>query len=254
MSGPSEVSPREELEEARSLQHWVRQYAQNRSLPAMVSLAVFVVLFLGISLPSYWGGVAYHAGNTPALIVCLTVLLVALAATIYFSVPRWGGRRLQQFGAALYAREGSVTISTSRAQSSRWGMVLGPALGVCVLAQVVLGLFGYLPDVKYSQPISALYVVPFLVALNFLMRPAAGYLPLLWPLLYAVHAVLIVAGVPIVFTGRWDSLNMLIPIIGYGMVTSLIGHAYCRWALRNARAIVARQLDRGELEPDGEQA
>lgn len=254
MSGPSVNSPREELEEARSLQHWVRQYAQNRSLPVMVSLALFAVLFLGISLPSYWGGVAYRAGNVAALVVCLAVLTVALAATIYLAIPRWGGRRLQQMAAAMYANEGSVTISTPHARRSWWGLALGVAFVVCIQAQVVLSLVGYLPDDKYSQPISALYVVPFLVAVNFLMRPATGYIPLLWPLLYAVHAVLIVAGVPIVFSGRWESLNMLIPIIGYGMVTSLVGHVYSRWALHNARAIVARQLGRSELEPDGEQA
>ena len=52
---------------------------------------------------------------------------------------------------------------------------------------VILGLLGYLPGGKYMQPISAVYVVPFLVALNFLMRPTAGNIPLLWPLLYGLQ-------------------------------------------------------------------
>jgi hypothetical protein len=41
-----------------------------------------------------------------------------------------------------------------------------------------------------------LFVVPFLLALTFLMRPAVGYLSLLWPWLYGLHALLLLAGVP----------------------------------------------------------
>jgi hypothetical protein len=121
-----------------------------------------------------------------------------------------------------------------------------------VAGSVVLGVLGYLPTGKYMQPISALYVVPFLVALNFLMRPAAGYIPLLWPALYALHAVLIVVGAPIVFVGSWEPLNMFLPIVGYGLLVSVVGHLYSRWALRNARAIVSQQLDRGDLVQNGD--
>jgi hypothetical protein len=84
------------------------------------------------------------------------------------------------------------------------------------------------------------------------MRPAVGPITLLWPVLYALHAILILAGVPIVFVGPWESLNMLIPIVGYGLVTSVLGHLYSRWALHSVRTIVARQLDRAELIQDGE--
>ena len=254
MSGPSEESKREQLEEAQQLQYWVRHYAQNRSLPVMVALAVSALLFLAIGVPSYWGGVAYRAGNIPMFVACVAVVIVAMAATIYVSVPRWGGRRLQQIAEAVYAREGSVTISTPPAHRPWMVMAIGVAFGSCVVGTVVLGLLGYLPNDKYMQPISALYVVPFLIALNFFMRPATGYVPLLWPFLYALHAALIVAGAPIVFVGPWEPLNMLGPIVGYGALTSLIGHIYSRWALHNARAIVSRQLDRADVVQDGDQA
>jgi len=254
MSGPSEKSEREQLEEAQQLQQWVRHYAQNRSLPVMVALAEFVLLFLAIGVPSYWGGVAYRAGNIPVFVVCVVVVIVAMAATIFVSVPRWGGRRLQQMSEALYAREGSVTISAPQAHRPWVVAAIAVAFVSCVLGTVVLGLLGYLPSSRYMQPISALYVVPFLVALNFLMRPMTGYIPLLWPLLYSLHAALIVAGAPIVFVGPWESLNMLVPIAGYGVLTSLVGHIYSRWALHNARAIVSRQLDRADLVQDGDQA
>jgi hypothetical protein len=254
MSRPSKMSAREKLEEARQLQNWIRHYAQNRSLPVAVALAVFVLLFLAIAVPSYWGGVAYRAGNVPLFIICMVVVIAAMSATIFVSVPRWGGRRLQQIAEALYAREGSVTIASRRAQQPWVVAAIGVAFGVCVMGHVMLGLLGYLPTGKYMQPISAIYVVPFLVALNYLLRPATGYIPLLWPLLCLLHAVLILAGAPIVFVGPWEPLNMLVPIAGYGVLTSFVGHIYSRWALHNARAIVSRQQDRADLVHDGDQA
>jgi hypothetical protein len=85
------------------------------------------------------------------------------------------------------------------------------------------------------QPISAIYCVPFLVGLWLLQRPLSSPIMLLWPALYVLHAVLIVAGVPIVFGGPWSQLNMLIPVAGYGMLVGLISHAYSRFALRKLR-------------------
>jgi hypothetical protein len=242
-----------ELEEAQRIQWWVRRYAQNRTLPVVVGLVVFALLFLLISVPSYWAGEAYRNGNPIVLAICLAVLTVALIATIYVSIPRWGGQRLQRLANRLYGDEGQVTIATPRASRTWQSAAIGIAFGICVVGSVILGLLGYLPTGKYTQPISAIYVVPFLVALNFLMRPAVGYIGLLWPLLYALHAILIVAGAPIVFAGRWESLNMLLPIVGYGLLTSLVGHVYSRWALNSVRAIVSEQFDRADLIQDGDQ-
>ena len=219
----------------------------------LFNLAVFLLLWIAISVPSYWGGVAYRSGNTAEFAVCLVVLIFALLATIYASIPRWGGRRLQKIGEKLYANEGRVTIAAGTGKPRWWGLALAAAFFICVTGNVILGLLGYLPNGRYTQPISAIYCVPFLVGLNLLMRPAAGYIPLLWPLLYALHALLILAGAPIVFDPPRDSLNMLIPVVGYGALTALIGHLYSRWALHNVRTVVSHQLDRAEIVQDGDQ-
>jgi hypothetical protein len=99
------------------------------------------------------------------------------------------------------------------------------------------------------QPISALYCVPFLVCLWFLQRPLLGNMALLWPALIAIHAILIVAGAPILFSGRWEGLNMLIPIFGYGMLTGILSHLYSRVALRRLKRLTQADLtgaDRSE--------
>jgi hypothetical protein len=239
MSQPSEKPERSGLDAAQQIQRWVRRYAQNRSLPVAVNLIVFAMLSLAISLPSYWAGMAYREGNSTLLVICLAVLAAALVATVYLSVPGWGGQRLQQMTEGLYAREGRASISVTSGKRPRLAAALAAGFAICVIGSVILGLLGYLPTDKYMQPISALYVVPFLLALNFLMRPATGYIPLLWPLLYALHAVLIVAGAPIVFVGVWAQLNLLLPIVGYGLLVSIIGHVYSRWALYKVRLLAA---------------
>lgn len=236
------IPERSELDDAQQMQRWVRRYAQNRSLPVVVNLIAFTIVFLAIALPSYWGGIAYRNGSSMMLAICLGMLTIALTATIYLSVPRWGGKRLQRMAEGLYAQEGRVTISVPAGRRPRLAMALGLGFLVCVTGSVALGLLGYLPTDKYMQPVSALYVVPFMVALNFLMRPGTGNIPLLWPLLYALHASLIVAGVPIVFVGVWEPMNMLVPIVGYGLLAGLVGHLYSRWALHRARSLAARQL------------
>ena len=88
---------------------------------------------------------------------------------------------------------------------------------------------------EYMQTFSALYVVPFLVFLTIWQRPVVGPLSLLWPTLYAFHAILIVAGVPILFHKPWTALNMLIPIAGYGILCGLLGHVYSRYALKKLK-------------------
>lgn len=62
--------------------------------------------------------------------------------------------------------------------------------------------------------------------------PRRSPLTLLWPILYTLHAILIVVGAPIVFAGRDESFNMYLPIFGYGALTVLAVHLYNRLALR----------------------
>lgn len=81
-----------------------------------------------------------------------------------------------------------------------------------------------------------MYLVPFLVFLYLWQRPKVGPISLLWPILYGIHAILIVAGVPILFKGDIGvPLNMLLPVFGYGVLTFIIGHLYSRYALKKLK-------------------
>jgi hypothetical protein len=231
----------------RDISRWAQAYAQHRSLGLVVFQVVFVVLALGIALPSYYGGLAYRSGNLPLFWLCLGVVVLAVAGDIFLSIPAWGGKQLERLVNRLYAKEGHVTLAMSGKQAPRaFVTLLVAGFGGCVVASVVLGFLGLIPF-AYIQPVSALFVVPFLVALTLLMRPAVGYLSLLWPLLYGLHALLLLAGVPLRFAEPWGFLDILVPISGYGMLTGLIAHAYSRIALYRLR-----RLTRVPVQPEGE--
>jgi hypothetical protein len=202
----------------------------------VVFMVFFVALSAAIGGPSYLAGEAYRSGNMPLFWASIALLVPAFAALIYFSNPFWGGRLMERVVQRLYAGEGRVAFSCPGEGKKAWGLVLLEFLGICVIASVVTGFVIEIPT-RYMQPISALYVVPFLVGLWFLMRPMAGYAALLWPLLYAIHAILIVSGAPILFTGPWEGLNMLLPMAGYGMLSGLVSHLYSRVALGQLKAL-----------------
>ena len=224
-------------DDTRKIGKWARVYAQNRSLGMVVMMVISFALFLAISIPSYYGGMAYRAGQWPLFWLCIAVSSIAMAATLYLSVPRWGGKLAEGITKRLYAEEGKVQLAPPCTRGRSWmGTLLAVTFGGCILTSVVLGVMGFLP-LRYMQPISAIYSVPFLVGLWLLMRPAAGPVFLLWPGLYALHAVLIVMGAPILFTGQWDSLNMFLPVFGYGLLTGLISHFYSRFVLRRLRRV-----------------
>ncbi len=229
--------------EAQSISKWTRAYAQNRGLGAVLFMIVFVVLFAAIAGGSYFAGEAYRSGNTLLFWALIPVLVLASAAVIYFSIPVWGGKLMERMVQRLYAKEGNVALSAPGECKKSWGLVLGGCFGVCIIASVVVSFVVDIPA-AYMQPISALYVVPFLVGLWLLMRPMVGFPALLWPILYAAHAILTVAGVPILFTGRpWEGLNMVIPVMGYGLLTGVVQHLYSRVMLGRLKQVAQSGVD-----------
>ena len=223
-------------EKLKEIPKWTRKYAQNRTIPVLIALAIFLCLFAGIAIPSYFGGKAYSSGNLVLFWFCFFVLAVAMISLAFFCVPKWGGKFIERISRRLYNREGNVLISVPETiKKKQWvGYVVAMVFGSCVFISVILGCLGYL-SIKYMQPVSALYVVPFLVFLYLWQRPIISPLTLLWPTLYAIHAILVVAGVPIQFGEPLVFLNMLIPTAGYGILCGLIGHIYSRYALKKLK-------------------
>lgn len=228
----------QDMEKLKEIPKWTRKYAQNRTIPAMISLVIFICLFAGIAIPSYFGGTAYRNGNMVLFGISIFVLITSIICMVIVSVPKWGSKIIERITRRVYAGDGSILVSVPETmKKKKWvGYVVAMVFGSCIFISVILGFLGYL-QIKYMQPLSALYVVPFLVFLYFWQKPIISPLALLWPVLYGIHAILVVAGVPIQFGEPWIFLNMLIPMAGYGFLTQIIGHIYSRYALKKLKVI-----------------
>ena len=234
-------------EKLKEIPKWTRKYAQNRTIPFLIFLMINLCLFAGIAIPSYFGGIAYRNGNMVLFGISIFVLITSMICVIVVSVPKWGSKIVERITRRVYAGEGSILMSVPESmKKKKWvGYVVAMIFGSCIVGSVILGLLGYL-SIKYMQPISAVYVVPFLVFLYIWQRPIISPLALLWPTLYGIHAILVVAGIPIQFGEPWMSLNILMPMAGYGILCALIGHIYSRYALKKLKTAAHLQEDNNE--------
>jgi hypothetical protein len=207
----------------------------------LIFMVVFLLMVVSIGGSARLAGAAYHAGNTPLSILGLIGLVLSLLFCFWFSIPPWGGKWMERAAKRYYEKEGDVSLSSAPTRRDKViGGIAGTLYGSAILASIYLSSKGFIPT-QMMQPVSALYVVPFLVFLGIKLHRQAGWIPLLWPILYTLHAVLVVMGAPIQFEGQWQSLNMLVPIAGYGLITGLIGHFYGRYALNRLRRIAGEE-------------
>jgi hypothetical protein len=227
----SQDQPELPPEQIRDIPKWTRAYSSNRTLPTLVILAVSLVLFVAGCLLFARAGNAYRAGLRTEFAVCLAAGLTCLAVLMSPAIPSVNRKVRAALSRRLYS-EGVVAPDCSTIQRRRrWAPFVAFAFGSCVLVSVY---FGSRIPAGYEQPVSALYVVPFLIFL----APENGIAGLLWPLLYGLHALLILTGVPITFHGKWSDLeNLLLAIFGYGILSLLVGHLYSRGALRRLRRL-----------------
>ena len=237
-------------EKLKEIQKWTRRYAENRTLPFLLGMLTNLFFFAAIGFPSYFGGKAYRSGNLLLLWICILSLMIVIPALIFCCIPKWGGKYYEKLIGRLYRNEGQVTLAnpkkTKKEQTAGW--IAGLLLGVCVMISIIMVVLCKIP-IKYMQPVSAICFIPLLIAIGIWRPPSVnpvGFLVWLWPTLYVIHAILIVAGVPIVFDKPWIALNMLIPLAGYAILCALLGHIYSRYALKKLKTAAHLQENTNE--------
>jgi hypothetical protein len=229
----------------REIPKWARRYAQSRTLPVVVLLAVFAIgsgVFGGLSYLTVW---AHVHGDRLLAGACMLLLCGFLVWWIWLCSVG-AAKIIPRIAERLYRGEGAVSAGLAAEEVvARPPTVPVLLFMFCVIASVGLGLLGFLPR-QHMQPISAIYAVPFLVYLGIRVRGAGGPFMFLWPALYGLHAILLVAGAPIYFGGSYEILNIFVPVVGYGLAAALAGHLYSRIALRRLRKAAAIPESTGE--------
>ncbi len=243
-------------EKLKEIPKWTRKYAQNRTLTLLV-LMVMIMLFsmffaglLGFLLPLAVGG--FRKGNI--ILGCvgtagLVAVLAAVGICMFIFIRKFGGKNRglidQLIEQRIYGKEGTASMPMPKSSKKKICLEIVSAVifFICFFGSWHLAIKGYIAY-KYLQPVSALYIVPFVVCVwYFLKSPRMGPIYLLFPILYTIHAILIVVGVPLFFTETWGILSLGLPYIGYSFLAYVIGHIYSRYALKKLKSITRLEGD-----------
>jgi hypothetical protein len=148
----------------------------------------------------------------------------------------------------IYGKEGNASVSNPTiTKKLKWlELIVSIVSFLGLMMTMFLGINNYIA-VKYTLPLAALFSVPSLVFQYFIRRPNQGPLLLICPILYTIHAILVVAGVPIFFTGKFGVFwNISFPLLGYNFLAYVISHLYSRYALQQLKNIANLQENNNE--------
>lgn len=239
---PSHVNSENlQLGDPRLIVRWAQRYAKNRTISFLVQWAVIVSIISIIGVASALTNVARQQESKGLFYISVGAIALAIVALTWFSVSKWGSDLIWRTTRWLYGKEGYVAYLGDREDRPTpwWITALGGGLVVYHLFGALLVSFRIL-RLEHMQPYSALYMVPFLILMILYQR--LGFWAWIWPLLYGLHGMLLLAGAPIGFRGQWQLLNMVVPVFGYGLVAILIGHAYSRFALLKLKRLTRTGL------------
>jgi len=242
-------------EKLKEIPKWTRRYAQNRTLtiPVLMVMGVLLIMFVAVVVvfPLGLAVAGFRKGNMILGWVGIAVFVAALAAVLTFLIifiskfcVKNSGLIEQKIEQWIYGKEGTALMPLPKiVKKNSWlEIVFSAVFLICFFGSWYLSMKGYIAF-KYLQPISVLYMVPFFVFGYFRLRPRVGPLVLLCPILYTIHAILIIVGVPIFFTGYMGIWNLFIPLIGYSFLAYVIGHVYSRYALKKLKGLTHLEGD-----------
>lgn len=231
----------------RLIIRWARRYARSRTISFLVQWVFIVCMVVVVGIAASLTNMAYRSHNDVLVYIAVAFMGLAILILTWFSLSPWGGDLVFRVTQWLYGEEGYVSYAEEetpdRARHAWYLTTLGGGLVIYHLVGALLVSLNYL-SLRNLQPYSAVYMAPFLAYMIYVQ--GLGFWAWLWPVCYAIHAILLWQGAPIRFTGDWTLLNMVVPVFGYGLLSILVGHAYSRYAWRKLRKIV-----RSGLPPEG---
>jgi len=233
----------------RAIALWASRYARSRTISFLVQwvLVVFMVAVIGVA--AGLTSSAYEQGNLGVFTLSVALMGVVFLVMAWFSLSQWGADLVWTVTMWLYGKEGYAEAS-GREPMPPWLTALGGGLVAYHLVGAILVSFGLL-RLQWLQPFSALYMTPYLCAL--IVRQRLGWWAWIWPTLYGLHAVALLAGLPMRFPPPWRLLDLIVPVFGYGLLAILAGHVYSRYALRRLKQLtraVATDLEPSDEDPE----
>lgn len=228
----------------REIAKWAERYARSRTIPFLVQWVFIIALAITLGALSLGALTAWRTGHRVIQWMFILAVAGATLALLWFSISRWGRQRIWTISQWVYGKEGYASYggrtAAAGARRMRWLLPVGIGLALYHLAGAVLVGLGHL-DMGYLQPYSAVYMVPFLAVMIVSQR--LGVWAWIWPLLYALHAILLLVGAPIHFRGEFQFLDVIIPVFLYGAISMIVGHLYSRYAFKRLKQAARQGLD-----------
>ena len=242
-------NPKQNPTDPREIAKWAERYARSRTIPFLVQWVFITTLVVVLGALSQGAIMAWQTGHSGLQWTCILVIAVLTSTLLWFSIASGGRKQVWHISQWVYGREGYASYRPrgdvdKRAKRMSWLLPVGLGLGISHLIGLVLVGLGHL-DMRYLQPFSALYMVPFLAMMILSQR--LGFWAWLWPVLYAAHAVLLFAGAPIHFSGVLRYLDIIVPVFGYGFLSMIVGHFYSRYAFRRLKSLARAGLEGDEV-------
>ena len=218
--------------ELENLGHLVDRYAQSRSLPLLIPLAMMVfnvVLLVGIVKLGLVYGV-WIGQNAILIIVILVILWTFLSSTWVV------GKLLARYGGCFYKKEGAIELQKEKVPIWLWLVFI-----TTFVSPILLNAFWVLPA-RWGLTITLIsygIFVPYLCKKykEMVLGIALGVLSL-------IGAAATAIGVPPPFVKEHSYfVPLMIYIVGSGLITAVVVHIYNRRILRKIK----------ELRPFGEQ-
>ena len=225
----------EQKTELENLGRLVERYAQSRSLPLLISLAMMIFnVVLLVSVVKLVVAYGMRIGQNGALVIVVLVVLWMFFSSIWVV-----GKLLDRYGGCFYKREGIIKLQRERIPIWAW-----IAFVVTFLGPVFLNTFWIMPA-RWGLTISlASFGIFMLYAGKKDKQISLGFV---YGVLSLAEAAATAIGVRAPFVEEHSYfVPLVIYLVGTGLITTVVVHIYNRRVLRK----IKETRPFGEREPN----
>ncbi|MHC4460208.1 MAG: hypothetical protein ACYS6W_01805 [Planctomycetota bacterium] len=218
--------------ELENLGWLIDRYAQSRSLPLLISLAMMIFnVVLLVSVVKLVVAYGLRIGQTGVLVIVVLVVLWMFFSSIWVV-----GKLLDRYGGCFYKREGIIKLQRERIPIWAW-----IAFVVTFLGPVFLNMFWIMPA-RWGLTISlASFGIFMLYAGKKDKQISLGFV---YGILSLAEAAATAIGIRAPFVEEHSYfMPLVIYLVGAGLITIVVVHTYNRLILRKIK----------KLRPFGEQ-
>jgi len=213
-----------DVEKLDQMGRLVDKYAQSRSLPLLISLAMMIFnVVLVISVVKLVVAYGLRIGQDGVLVIVVLVVLWMFFSSIWVV-----GKLLDRYGGCFYKREGIIKLKRERIPM--WAFI---AFVITFIGPVFLNIFWIMPA-RWSLAISLTSFGIFMLYAG--KKDKQISLGFVYGVLSLAEAAVTAIGVRVPFVKEHSCfVPLVIYLVGAGLITIVVVHIYNRLILRRIK-------------------